>query len=362
MRARKYRVAVAGGAGTWGRHYLHAYAEHPDCEVIALIDRARQRRQKFADHYGIEAVYDSVDELLAREIPDIVSAILPVEQAHDAVIACAEAGVKVVSCEKPIAAQLARADEMVRVCRERGTAFGCGTGYWDAAYLEETAAWIRAGNIGEIVAAALPGGLPQEISGGGCVQLTQLRLLTGKEVEWVEGWTLPPAPGWVPPPGVDESEGDRPAYGRLGMSGGIVCEVPEPRPEGGRCPVSIQGEEGQVWITGPRPVLIQGSGAAATPVFPDFLEAPRKSTFVYTIERLMHAFDAGGGARCSGHDYRQALEIAIALNESAQCDHQRIALPLEDRSMRIFPHPYRLQGGDVAGWESIGYTGPPQLD
>ena len=30
--------------------------------------------------------------------------------------------------------------------------------------------------------------------------------------------------------------------------------------------------------------------------------------------------------------------------------------------MRIFPHPYRLQGGDVAGWESIGYTGPPQLD
>ena len=362
MPARKYRVAVAGGAGTWGRHYLHAYAEHPDCEVIALIDRARERRQKFAEHYGVEAVYDTVDELLAREIPDIVSAILPVEQAHDAVIACAEAGVKVVSCEKPIAAQLARADEMVRVCRERGTAFGCGTGYWDAAYLEETAAWIRAGNIGEIVAAALPGGLPQEVSGGGCVQLTQLRLITGKEVEWVEGWTLSPAPGWVPPPGVDESEGDRPAYGRLGMSGGIVCEVPEPLAEGGRCPVSIQGKEGQVWISGPRPVLIQGSGAVATPVFPDFLEAPRKGTFVYTIERLMHAFDAGAAARCSGHDYRQALEIAIALNESAQCDHQRIALPLEDRSMRIFPHPYRLQGGDVAGWESIGYTGPPQLD
>ena len=39
--------------------------------------------------------------------------------------------------------------------------------------------------------------------------------------------------------------------------------------------------------------------------------------------------------------------IAIALNLSARSDHQRIELPLEDRSVRIFPHPYRLRG---AGW------------
>ena len=44
MPARKYRVAVVGGAGTWGRHYLHAYAEHPDCEIVALVDRTRDRR------------------------------------------------------------------------------------------------------------------------------------------------------------------------------------------------------------------------------------------------------------------------------------------------------------------------------
>ena len=108
-------------------------------------------------------------------------------------------------------------------------------------------------------------------------------------------------------------------------------------------------------------MLIQGSAAASTPVFPEFLEVPRKGAFDYTIERLLRAFDTGEEAKCSGYDYRQALEIAIALNESAQRDHQRIALPLEDRSLRIFPHPYRLKGGDVAGWESIGYTGPPQL-
>ncbi len=43
MPTKKYRVAVVGGAGTWGRRYLRAYANHPDCEIIALVDRARDR-------------------------------------------------------------------------------------------------------------------------------------------------------------------------------------------------------------------------------------------------------------------------------------------------------------------------------
>ena len=64
---------------------------------------------------------------------------------------------------------------------------------------------------------------------------------------------------------------------------------------------------------------------------------------------------------CSGHDYRQALEIALALALSDRQDHRRVSLPLDDRSLKLYPHPYRLQGGDVAGYESIGYAGPPVL-
>ena len=37
-------------------------------------------------------------------------------------------------------------------------------------------------------------------------------------------------------------------------------------------------------------------------------------------------------------------------------------LPLADRSLKIYPHDYRLRGGDVAGWGSIGYDGPPQVE
>ncbi len=121
MAKEKYRAAVVGGAGMWGRHYLKAFAEHPECEIIGLVDRNRERRHEFAQHYGVTAEYDDIKDLFAREIPDVVSAILPVAHTCDVVIACAEAGVKAVSCENQLTTSSAAATNTVRICLERGT-------------------------------------------------------------------------------------------------------------------------------------------------------------------------------------------------------------------------------------------------
>jgi len=362
---RKYRVAVVGAAGTWGRKYLRAYVNHQDCDVVALVDRARDRREEFARHYGVETVYDSVEDLLAHDVPDVVSIILPVAESPAAVIACAEAGVKAISCEKPIAVELAQADEMVRICRERGIPLGCGTACWEAPHFLETVQWIRAGNIGRLTAAAIPTGIRQEVSGGACPQFVMLRRLTGMEVEWVEGESLPPVPlpGGVAPPGASELETDCGVFGRLGLSGGVICEIPRrDGKEKVNCRVAVTGEEGEVRIAGPCPVLIKGVGAASSPVRPQFLDAPCELFFGPVIDHLIRALETGAETPCSGHDYRQALEIAVAMKLSAQRNHQRVYLPLEDRSGKIFPIPYRLQGGDVAGWAGGNYQGPPQVE
>jgi predicted dehydrogenase len=363
MTEKKYRVAIVGGAGTWGRFYTQAYAAHAECEIVALVDRAADRREALAAHYNVQATYDTVEDLLSRDIPDIVSAILPVAYTHDTVIACAEAGVKVVSCEKPIDYQLCRADETVRICQEKGTALGCGTALRMQPYDIQVAAWVRAGNIGKLTAAAIPNGLPVEVSGGGCHSLAELLLLTGMEVEWVEGWTLPPEPGYANPEATQDSEVDCPAYGRLGLSGGLVCELLKPDPDHSiRCSLSVRGDNGQVWLAPPKPVLIQGTNAQAAPAYPDLFSQPSDETWpLRTIERLVRAVETGPEIESSGHTYRQVLEIAIALKLSAQDNHRRIELPLADRSLKIYPHPYRLHGGDKAGWESIGYTGPPEM-
>ena len=78
-----------------------------------------------------------------------------------------------------------------------------------------------------------------------------------------------------------------------------------------------------------------------------------------TVQRLVDAFHTGREPLSSGHDYRQALELAIALKISAAEGHRRVHLPLENRAVRAYPHLYRLNGGDKAGWQSIGYGGPP---
>jgi hypothetical protein len=357
----KYRVAIVGGAGTWGRHYLRVFAEHPDCEVVGLVDRARERREQFAQRYDVAHQYDTIQELLAHTVPDIVSAVVPVSQNYPVVKVCAEAGVRVVSCEKPISAVLSEADAMVDVCRQHGTLLGCGQAAWATPYMPPAIKWIYAGNIGKLTAVAIPGGLPVELSGAGCVQLSALRLATRMELQWVEGWELPAVPGFAATDTIP-IEADVPAYGRVGLSGGIVCEIPEPLAEArSETFMSITGENGQAWLARPGPVLIQGTGPHSTPVFPDFLDEPAEDFYSGSILRLLTALDTGTEPLSSGDDYRHALEAAIAFKLSAASGHRRIQLPLEDRSQRLLPHPYRLHGGDVAGWQSIGYSGPPEV-
>jgi predicted dehydrogenase len=362
MASEKHRVAVVGAAGTWGRHYTRAYANHPDCEIVGLVDHARERRDQIAERYGVEREYDDLEDLLAVAVPDIVSAVVPVNQNYSCVTICAEAGVRVVSCEKPISHELHQADEMVRICRERGTLLGCSQAGWVTPYMPEVVAWVQQGHIGRLTAAAIPGGLPTEVSGSGCVQIASLRILTGMDVEWVEGYTLPAEPGYVAE-GTPPEEADVPAYGRLGLSGGIVCEIVKPEADG-RVPtfVALAGDNGQAFFAHPLPVLIQGKGAAASPVHPDFLDQPVPDAFTYMVEGLVRAYRTGDDPFSSGDDFRHALEVTMALVRSACRGHQRLTLPFGDRSLKLYPHPYRFKGGDVAGWQSIGYQGPPSMD
>lgn len=352
--ARKLRVAVAGGAGNWGAKFMHAYARRTDCEVVALVDTARERRKEFAAHYGIRSEYDTVHELLARDVPDIVTAILPVSAAHEAVVACANAGVKVVSCEKPLSDALWKADEMVSVCAAKGVPFGCGTAMWEVRNLPEVCGWIREGNIGELTGASIRSGLVGQVSGTGCVPLNFLRFLTGMEVVWVEGWTEPEEAA--------DSPDDCTAYGLLGLSGGITCTVAnskQPNKTSGTA-ISIIGTEGMVWVQLGRATLVRGTGTDAFPVIPDFMRAPDPVrsdwTFQGRIDSFVRAFETREDPPASGYDYRQVLEIAMALKVSAREEHRRVGLPLEDRSVVLTPRPWRLLGGDVAGWDEVGHS------
>ena len=110
----KTKVAVIG-AGSFGKNHARVYYEWQNdgipIELVAVVDADIERAGEQASSYAVPA-YSSVEELLRKSKPDAVSVAVPT--IHHAAVAreLMEAGVDVL-IEKPIAATLAQADEIV---------------------------------------------------------------------------------------------------------------------------------------------------------------------------------------------------------------------------------------------------------
>ena len=80
----------------------------------------RNLRTQFSAETGVENVYDSWQELLEKEELDIVQAAAENNAGADIVAAAAAKGAHVVS-EKPMAARLSQADQMLAAAENAGT-------------------------------------------------------------------------------------------------------------------------------------------------------------------------------------------------------------------------------------------------
>ena len=159
-----------------------------------MVDVA-PRVSDFAERFGVPACYSTVEELLEDKdiaVPDIISAVVPVGQNAAVVAACAEAGVRVVSCEKPIHFSLEEADRLIALCKQKGTLFGCAQCHFSQPQLTEVFDWVTAGNIGEITAASIPSGFQNEISGGACPQLVSAGRLRSDTAVFCCAFSPPP--------------------------------------------------------------------------------------------------------------------------------------------------------------------------
>jgi len=113
------RFALAG-TGFWSRYQLHGWRELPGCECVALYNRTRSKATALAAEFGISAVYDDYNAMLAAEDLDFVDIVTGVEQHADFARQAADRGLAVV-CQKPIAPTLATAAAMIAHARARST-------------------------------------------------------------------------------------------------------------------------------------------------------------------------------------------------------------------------------------------------
>lgn len=93
------RVAVVG-AGGFGALHARAFAANPDCELVAVVDRVRDRAAAVADEVGAVA-YESLDVLLGEQHVDGVSVVTSGASHLDATLAALSAGASVL-LEKPV--------------------------------------------------------------------------------------------------------------------------------------------------------------------------------------------------------------------------------------------------------------------
>jgi predicted dehydrogenase len=377
-----YRVAMVG-AGRYANTWARAYQTNPRCEIVAVADIDEENCRITAARFGVPG-YSTYAEMFASEQIDIAAPILHVSANPDAVVASATAGVKAVYSEKPLASTLVDADRMVAACAAAGIPFGTGNVVSTNTDYQRAYALASSGEIGQVLRINLYEGNGQMGTHGLnlCRKFAGSAVVTYVDGGYVEGDPFAESEdSYVPAeqpsavgadaahlaaadPAVPGEDGAAGFFGKFG--GHIVFENGVEAFSSWNAPswrgLEVIGTEGMITATNTTSVGLRlfkrapGAERFAEPVEVDVgfepldaarpteLDAdgwlPTSPNMAQCVEEMVWALDTGEPFRgTSGDDMRHALEIAVALRESARRDGARVQLPLRGalRHVRMLP-------------------------
>ncbi|MCD6506450.1 Gfo/Idh/MocA family oxidoreductase [Candidatus Poribacteria bacterium] len=107
------------GAGILGTAHAEALQEEDRVQLVAVADKIADRARSLAGRYGANA-YSDAQEMVDREELDIAVIATPDPFHREPFTVCAEAGVGVILCEKPLATSIKDAEEMMNLAEKRG--------------------------------------------------------------------------------------------------------------------------------------------------------------------------------------------------------------------------------------------------
>ena len=117
----KIKVGVIG-VGALGRHHARLYAENPGAEVVGIFDVQKESAQKVGAEFNLK-VFDTWEEL--AEKCDALSVAVPANYHCSTTLPLLAMG-KHVLVEKPIAAKVEEAEQMVAAAKANNVVFGVG--------------------------------------------------------------------------------------------------------------------------------------------------------------------------------------------------------------------------------------------
>jgi len=301
--------------------------------------------------------YSTYDEMLANEEIDISAPCLPVKANADAVITSAEAGVKGVFSEKPLAGSLADADCMVEECRRRDIPFAAGLVASSHPNYVKGYKIAAEGGIGKVVRI----NLYENNSQLGTHGLNLARKFANKaDVDFITGFVSNDPYGEYEE---DYGQGER-WYGWLGghirFVNGIECFSSYTGPD--YIGIEVIGTHGiirNVSNTSVRLSMFRTDHPKNAPkltevkdIFlpPDSSQSERDAdgwrkpseAMMATITAVVTSIETGAPLEVTtGDDLRHSLELAIAIRQSARQDGKMIRFPIKDRSLVMYPQAAR---------------------
>ncbi len=115
------RVGVIG-VGHLGQHHARIYANLPEAKLVGVTDADPTRARLVAERHGVMSYADAAS--LLKEV-EAVSVAVPTSAHHAVARTCLDADIHVL-VEKPIAATLAEAADLVELARRRGRVLQVG--------------------------------------------------------------------------------------------------------------------------------------------------------------------------------------------------------------------------------------------
>jgi len=354
----KLRACIIGDTkhGGYG-HSLHLVWEYrDDVEVVALADPDEAGRAKHAAEAKAARQYADWREMLEKERPDLL-AVGPrwMTNHREYILAAADFGAHGI-LEKPLAADLETADEMVAAVESKGLAWGIGFNFRVTPVVEHVRRMVfEEGLIGDVLEMRGRGKEDRRAGGEDLMVLgvhtfDAMRYFAG-DARWcmaditVENRPATPADVKEPTEPIGPIVGDR-IHAMYGFDNGVVGYYATTRNEdgnGGRWGLDIYGSKGIV--------KIRMNGSVVADLFPVAAWAPKGKPLAweplphcpadtYTpnprvryspiIEDVLAAAKEGRRPRVSLHDGRQAQEMIQAVYES-YVQGRRVKLPLAER-------------------------------
>lgn len=172
------KIGIIGTGGIATSAHIPQYIA-AGADVVAVMNRTRERGEAAARQFGIERVYDTVEDMLANEQLDAVSVCTPNALHKDHVIQALDAGCHVL-CEKPPAISEHEALEMLQAAKRAGRTLHYGFHFRHRTDTQLLKRLIDSNELGHIYAATALAlrrrGIPgwgvftdKELQGGGAL-------------------------------------------------------------------------------------------------------------------------------------------------------------------------------------------------